>query len=250
MGLLARGGGEEDEERGEFSIAGMDQLDGGAPTETEYVLDEWSEDDRVVLRERLETLGVPHRWEGPALVVAAADEAWTERVMDQVEADLDDARAQEAAGTVGYDLTEWDDDSCKKLMDLLEVDAIPYQLDGDELFVDGADEDRVDELITAVLDPDAVVPAAEGGFDVMSELFVATDVLSHDPDDRAGTRSLLAATQQAVVQGPPYGMEPVWWDGVVKQAQGLAATLGADPLDPEVVVEQATVLRDHLRPFI
>lgn len=250
MGLLARGGGEEDEERGEFSIAGLDGFDGGAPTETEYVLDEWSEDDRVVLRERLETLGVPHRWEGPALVIAAADEAWAERVMDQVEADLDDARAHEAAGTVGYDLTEWDDESCKQLMDLLEADGIPYQLDGDELFVDSADEERADELVNAVLDPGAVVPPAEGGGDVMSELFVAADVLTHDPDDRAGTRALRAAADQAVAQGPPYGMEAEWWDDVVEQAQGISSALAAEPADPEVVAELATALRDHLRPYI
>lgn len=250
MGLLARGGGEEDEERGDVSIAGLDGLDGGAPSETEYVLDEWSDDDRVLLRERLETLGVPHRWEGPTLVVAAADEAWTERVMDQVEADLDDARAEDAAGTVGYDLTDWDDDSCKKLMDLLEVDSIPYQIDGDELFVDAANEERADELVTAVLDPDAAILPAEGGFDVMSEMFVGSDRLAHDPSDHAGKRSLLAAAPVALAQGAPYGLEPAWWDGVVAQAQAIADLLEAEAADEDQIADLSVALRDTLRPFI
>ena len=250
MGLLARGGGEEDEERGDLSIAGLDGLDGGAPSETEYVLDEWSDDDRVLLRERLETLGVPHRWEGPTLVVAAADEAWTERVMDQVEADLDDARAEEAAGTVGYDLTDWDDDSCKRLMDLLEVDSIPYQIDGDELFVDAANEERADELVTAVLDPDAAILPAEGGFDVMSEMFVGSDRLAHDPSDHAGKRSLVAAAPEALAQGAPYGLDSAWWDGVVEQAQAIAALLETEAADEDQIADLSVALRDTLRPFI
>lgn len=250
MGLLARGGGEEDEERGEVSIAGLDGLDGGAPTETEYVLDEWTDDDRILLKERLETLGVPHRWEGPTLVVAAADEAWTERVMDQVEADLDVVRTEELAGTVGYDLTEWDDDSCKMLMDLLQTDAIPYQLDGDEVFVDAVHEERVDELVTAVLDPDAVILPADGGFDVMSELFVASDRLAHDPSDNAGKRSILPAAQQAKAQGSPYGIDAAWWDGVVEQANALAGLLEAYGADEDEIAERSAALRDTLRPFI
>ena len=250
MGLLARGGGEQDEERGDISIAGLDGLDGGAPAETEYVLDEWSEVDRIVLRERLETLGVPHRWEGPTLVVAASDEAWAERVMDQVESDLDDARVEQVAGAVAYDLTEWDDESCKRLMDLLEVDAIPYQLDGDELFVDAADEERTDELVTAVVDPEAVVPSAEGGFDVMSELFVASDRLVRDPDDQGGRRSLTTAADQATAQGPPYGMDVAWWNSVAEQAEAIVALLVVDVPDVDQVAERSAALRDALRPYI
>ena len=233
-----------------MSIAGLDGLDGGAPSETEYVLDEWSGDDRIVLRERLETLGVPHRWEGPTLVVAAADEAWTERVMDQVEADLDDARTEEAAGTVGYDLTDWDDDSCKRLMDLLEVDTIPYQIEGDELFVDAANEERADELVTAVIDPNAVILPAEGGFDVMSEMFVGSDRLARDPSDHAGKRSLVAAAPLALAQGAPYGLEPAWWEGVVDQAQAIAVLLETEAADEDQIADLSVALRDTLRPFV
>ncbi|MEO7428329.1 MAG: hypothetical protein ABIY48_03000, partial [Acidimicrobiales bacterium] len=87
MGVLTERS-EDDEERGEISIAGLDGLDGGAPEEVVYDLDDWNDRDRAMLRDRLETLGVPHRWEELSLVVAAANEAWVERIMDQVEDDL------------------------------------------------------------------------------------------------------------------------------------------------------------------
>lgn len=250
MGLLARGGGEEDEERGEVSIAGMGEMGGGPPSETEYVLDEWSEQDRHILRERMETLGVPHRWEGATVVVASADDAWTERVMDQVEADLDDAEAEVASGTVGYDLTEWDDDSCKQLMDFLEAEGISYQLDENELFVDVMHEERTDELVTVVLDPLAIVLPADGGIDVMSELFVAADRLANDPSDQAGRKALPVAVRQAVVQGAPYGMDAPWWKGVVTQAQAVVALMETPEADEDEVAALAGALRDHLRPVI
>ena len=60
-----------------------------------YELDEWTERARTVLRERLETLGVPHRWEdGSTLLIATPDEAWVERLGDLLRGQLgDDLRA-------------------------------------------------------------------------------------------------------------------------------------------------------------
>ena len=59
------------------------------------------------------TLGAPHTWEGTTLVVAEEDEAWVERIMDQVDEELatapDEAEDEEQ---VAYDLSEWDDDAC------------------------------------------------------------------------------------------------------------------------------------------
>ena len=41
-----------------------------------------------MLAERLVTLGVPHSWEDTTLVIAVTDEAWVERIMDQVDEEL------------------------------------------------------------------------------------------------------------------------------------------------------------------
>jgi hypothetical protein len=99
MGVLQQRG-DDDDEHAEITIAGLDDLDGGSTDELLYELDEWSDHDRAVLRDRLETLMVPHRWEDTTLVVAPGDEAWVERVMDQVEEDL-------ATGPDGEDTSRW-----------------------------------------------------------------------------------------------------------------------------------------------
>ena len=187
MGLLTPRG-EEDDEQGDLTIAGLD-LGGDGDDEITYDLDEWSEADRAVLRDRLETLGAPHTWEGTTLVVDSADEAWVERIMDQIDEELSAPPEDEVDDEqIAYDLTDWDDDSCVSLMETLATEAIPYALDGDELFVASEDEARVDEIVGALTTPGATLTlGGPASFEAMSELFVAADVLSKDPDDRHAT---------------------------------------------------------------
>lgn len=249
MGLLSERG-EDDDERGEISIAGLDGLDGGSPDEVVYDLDEWSDRDRGVLRERLETLGVPHRWEDLSLVVAASDEAWVERVMDQVEDDLSVSLDPEVE-QVAYDLSGWDPTSRERLFGVLDDEAVPYGIDGEELFVHEIDEARVDEMIDAVVQPpDAADDSPVATGDVMGELFVAADRLVHDPADHEGTLSLIDAMRAAGRGAVPYGMDKVWWDGVLGRADQLVALLDSADPDEGAIVAAATDLRDGLRPYV
>ena len=250
MGLLTPRGDDEGEP-GEVSIAGMDHLDGGSTDEIIFELDEWSEHDRTILRDRLETLGAPHTWEGSTLVVAAADEAWVERIMDQVDEDLSTAPDEDDDEQVAYDLTDWDDDSCIQLLDALSAEEIPYGLDGDELLVASSDEARVDEMIDVITTPGATLRlGGPASFEAMSELFVAADVLSKDPTDNGATSSLVAGARAAAQSTAPYGMEPAWWDGVVARAGALADLVaGLDP-DHDQIADLASALRNELRPVI
>lgn len=251
MGLLTERS-EDDEERGDISIAGLDGLDGGADEETVFELDEWSDGDRALLRDRLETLGVPHGWEGHTLVVAATDEAWVERVMDQVDEALSNPAADAAAESpqIAYDLSGWDADHRERLYGALQDDAVPYDVDGDEVFVPEIDEQRVDEMIDAVLRPGAPPSVAvAAGPEVMGDLFVAADRLVHDPTDHDGTLSLIAALRAAGESAPPYGMDKVWWDGVLGRADALVALLDTAD-DDEVKIDAAIELRDALRPYV
>lgn len=249
MGLLSERS-EDDEEKGEISIAGLEGLDIGAPEEMLYDLDDWSDRDRGVLRERLETLGVPHRWEELTLVVAADDEAWVERVMDQVEDDLSVSLDPDIV-QVAYNLTEWDVPSREHLFDVLDDEAVPFGVDGDELFVHEIDEQRVDEMIDAIVHPREEPQGEEqGGPEMMGELFVAADRLVHDPIDHLGTLSLIDALRVADPAKPPYGMDKVWWDGVLGHAGELIALLDTPSPDQDAVVEQASALREALRPFV
>lgn len=248
MGVLTQRS-EDDEGRGEIRIAGLDGLDVGTPDELVYELDDWADRDRLVLRDRLETLGVPHRWDGQTLVVAAANEAWVERVMDQVEDDLgvlDDQQEQMA-----YDLAGWDDVNREQLFDLLDAERIAFAMDGDELFVSEMDEQRVDEVVDSIIGPDhGAAPATLAGPEVMGEIFIAADRLSHDPLDREGALSLVASARATAGSNPPYGMDKVWWDGVLANADRLLILLDIDEPDEDAVADAATALRDVLRPYV
>jgi len=250
MGLLTPQG-EEDDEQGDISIAGLDHLDGDGDDEVTYELDEWSEADRTVLRDRLTTLGCPHSWEGTTLVVASSDEAWVERIMDQVDEDLSTEDEADEEEQVAYDLTDWDDESCVSLLDALATEEIPYGLDGDELVVASDDEARVDEIVAALTTPGATLTlGGPSSFEAMSELFVAADELSHDPDDGSATAALVEGARAAAASSAPYGMDAAWWDGVVARAGALADEIESPNPDHELVTDLAAALRNELRPVI
>ena len=105
---------DDDDEPGGMQLSGLEHLDGPDDTDDEitFDLDEWSTADRQLLAERLLTLGAPHQWEGTTLVVAEDDEAWVERIMDQVDEELATGGVDdEDEEQVAYDLSEWDDDA-------------------------------------------------------------------------------------------------------------------------------------------
>jgi hypothetical protein len=80
---------------GEVFEEGPEAEDGVPPasaegTELEFDLDEWTDEDRALVSERLDTADVPHRWESETvLVVAARDEALVEAVLDEIEQEVE-----------------------------------------------------------------------------------------------------------------------------------------------------------------
>lgn len=247
MGLLSKRS-EDDGEKGDIVLAGLEDLDADRPDELVYELDEWSETDRGALRARLESLAVPHRWEGASLVVSADDEAWVERVMDQVEEDLETA-LDEDVEKVAYDLSTWDAASIELLVESLVDEAVPHGFEGAELFVHEIDEQRVDELVSAVVSPGSE-PGPGATADVMGALFIGADRLVHDPADRAAVSSLREAIEQAAAAPAPYGMDRLWWDGVQAQAVELVAIVEGYSPDDEAIAARASTLRDALRPYV
>lgn len=248
MGLISRRGEHDEDQVDQLSIAGLDSLD-GKPDDIVYELDDWSGRGRALLRERLDTLGVPHTWEGDTtLVVSAPDEAWVERIMDQVEEDMSQELDPDVSH-VAYDLTGWDDQNRGLLLDALEDEAVPYGVDGDELLVHEIDEQRVDEMVDALLRPDAAPAPSADASEIMGELFVAADRLVHDPGDHEGAQEL-AASNAHFGGPPPYGMDQRWWDDVGAQARALAALIDVGQRDDTAVVAAAEGLRDTLRPYV
>lgn len=254
MGLFTPRGDEDDEEQGGVQLSGMEHLDGPGDGDGEitFELDDWSPADRQLLAERLVTLGAPHTWEDTTLVIAEADEAWVERIMDQIDDELSTPSDPDAAAEqVAYDLSEWDDESCLALLDALSADTIPYGLDGDELYIAADDEKRVDEIVGALTTPGATITVGgPASFEAMSELFIAADELSNDPDDKGATRAIVEGARAAAGASAPYGTDAGWWDGVVARAGALADLVETPNADPEHIVELATGIRTELRPYI
>ena len=89
---------------------------------------------------------------------------------------------------VGYDLADWGDEERHQLASALVAETIASRWEALELVVRDADADRVEELIDEIDNPDALDPEeddADGGAEVLSALYVAADVLQHDPASAA-----------------------------------------------------------------
>ena len=248
MGLLSSRS-EDDDEHAEITLSGLDHLDGSGD-EIVFPLDDWSQRGRDLARERFDTLGVPHRWEEQTIVVAASDEAWAERILDQIEDDLATSLDPDAP-QVAYDLEGWAPLERDRLFAALDDEAVPFEVDDDELFVHEIDEVRVDELVAAIVSPEAEVElGTEARQDLMGELFVAADRLVHDPTESEGALQLVDARREAEGTTAPYGMDKVWWERVLEQVADLTALLDVEDLDGDAVVEQASTLRETLRPYV
>ena len=168
------------------------------------------------------------------------------------------------AEQVSYDLSDWDDDRRGELAQALDSAGIEHAWDEHgELVVLDTDEDRVDAIVDAIEYPDQLevdeeselqaeeALAAEGHDpqDVLSELFVASDRLMHDPLDHEGVLSLVDAARMAESLPLPYGFAPAVWNDLVIQVKRLQSSLEGE-VDDDSVIEQATALRESLRNFV
>jgi hypothetical protein len=251
MGLVSKQ--PDDEESLEHvTITGFGPLDDDRPGEVRIDLGSWADDARGALDERMHLLQAPHGWDGSTLVIEDRNEAWIQRIIEQV----GDDRAIELTGDeeqIAYDLSGWDDANRAALKTRLQDDMIPYGIEGDELVVNEIDEVRVDEAIDAVLEPDsAPVADGEARTEVMGELFVAADRLIHDPSDPDGRKAIDAGAEEAATHAPPYGMDRAWWRGLGDQLRAFSSLLAVSAsLDTDqAVVDAATALRDELRQYV
>ena len=163
---------------------------------------------------------------------------------------MDDEEVEE----VGYDLEDWLPDQQAELVSRLADEGIPNRWEGAEIVVAEHHADRVEEIIDEIDHPDAI-PAEdddgtdEDGGELLGALFVAADVLAHDPSDPNGVRDLLDLAERADVDGVPYGLDVAIWDAIRRMANELADLLG-ESADEEAVVAAARRLRDSLRDMV
>jgi hypothetical protein len=267
--------------------------EGGSGDSLAYDLDDWSELERQAIADRLREAGVPHGWEDARLLIAAVDEAMVENVLDIVEGDADVPGTEPLDADrdkIAYDTSELDDEVVDRIVESLGEAGVAFQWgDGqiEEMYVYADDEEAVDAVFEAAQYPDELPAeddeqvAGAATADLLGEVFVAADRLSHDVDDVNGTASLLEVAVTIDELAPPYGMGARDWErvcaGVGELSDLLVADVDADLeadldadrdsatgpagdapvgdlVDPEVHDEKvrasARDLRSVLRPFV
>ncbi|MBV9950377.1 MAG: hypothetical protein JO291_00390, partial [Acidimicrobiia bacterium] len=235
-----------------------------------YEFEEWDNQSRVLLDQLLSGESIVHVWEGATLVVRADDEERVDELVEQVEVSnqptLDPDKEQ-----VVFELEEWPDEKRTALTESLDEADIPFGFDeNDDLVVLEDDEERVEAVLDQVdynfsLDANEVSSDAEEGDDaaggedgddglaaqeVMSELFVTSDILKSDPDDSGAILRFTEAAGTVAGLSLPYGFAPGSWEEIVTLTGQLRALLDDADSEDEAVVDAAKGLRGVLRQYV
>jgi hypothetical protein len=233
-----------------------------------YEFEEWDNQSRVLLDQLLGGESIIHVWEGATLVVRAEDEERVDELVEQVEVTnqptLDPDKEQ-----VVFELEDWPDEKRTALSESLEEAQIPFGFDeNDDLVVLEDDEERVEAVLDQVdynFSLDAGEVAGDGGDEgptdggdddglaaqeVMSELFVASDKLMHDPDDSGAVLRFTEAAGTVAALPLPYGFAPGSWEEIVTLSGELRSLLDQADSEDEAVIEAAKAVRGVLRQYV
>lgn len=238
----------------------------GVGEQIAYEFAEWDNGSRVLLDQLLTGQGIMHVWEATSLVIRTGDEAAVDDLIEQVEVSnqptLDPERSQ-----VVYELSDWPDEKRAALVESLAEADIPLGFDeNDDLVVHEDDEERVEAMLdqvdfnfslaaedVAADAEEAVADDGEDGLaaqDTLSELFLSSDRLMHDPEDHEGVLSLADAARLVETMKVPYGFAPGVWKDIVERSTGLRDMLEASTSDDDAVMAAATELRTLLRQYV
>jgi hypothetical protein len=236
-----------------------------------YDLDELATSDRFDLDRRLAEAGIAHAWDAESLIVREADEKVVDALVDEV---ADAAGLGGDQGVVGYELGDWPESRRDELSSVLESAEIAFEWEDEtnDLVVNVDDADRVEAIIDSLEYPDQLPVDADevaGGGDgtegrgaggagvddglaaqeAMSELFVASDRLMHDPEDHEGVLAAVDAARWAEALALPFGFTPAVWNDLVGQAKALRLALEGEADDQEIM-DRASTLRSLLRQYV
>jgi hypothetical protein len=166
---------------------------------------------------------------------------------------IDEDQAHDDQAEAGYDLSDWDHDLRGELAERLVTAGVAHRWEGDEVVVAEADAGATEEIIDSLEPDDGVAAGVEDGDDgddgagVLSVLYVAADVLQHDPDDNGAVLDLLGLVE-AGRPVPPYGLDIAEWETIWARAERLAVLLGGE--DEGDAQEAARHLREAVRDLV
>lgn len=179
-------------------------------------------------------------------------------VLDPVDGRPEEAGAVEAPAwpegdeEIAYDLDDWDAADRDVLSAGLSAERVPHEWHGDEVVVPERFADVAEELIDAIDHPDALDEDDEdddGGAEVLSALYVASDVLHGDPGASGAVIEVIELAPGVQERPAPYGVDGRTWSAVQQATATLAALLDADG-DADEVVPAAGALRAVLKTLV
>ncbi len=236
----------EDEEAADELIDRFDEedfLEADVP-QLSYEVADLTDAQRAELVDLLTTAQIEFAWdEHGELVVLEHDEERVDAFLDAVTgegasaaegATLGDATATAARGTGN----EADDEGTGGD----DLDRDPNAIDDDE---DDRDSDSDSAAVAARLYDDEEEDAPE----LLGRIFVAADRLLHDPNDHRGVLDCLEYVARVRRLALPFGFNPPVWADLVAQCSGLAVAI-EDNAEDEDIIEQATLVRNLLHPYI
>jgi hypothetical protein len=147
---------------------------------------------------------------------------------------------------VGYDLSDWSADERAQLSAALLEERVVWRWEDDVVVVRPAEAliDEIDQVEALGEEVDA-----DAGADLLSALYVSSDVLQHDPDANAAIVELLDAAELAADLGPPYGLDRDVWKAIQLRTDALAELLGTQA-EGDDVMAAARSLREAVRPLV
>jgi hypothetical protein len=248
-------------------------------TRVYYDLSAWTFDQQAELAAAMADAEVPHAWEDTELMVPEDSEQAADLVIAEVEARLGIESTQSVGEvlepgegpqpialvadtpTTEYDLDEWPVADRQALTHALTGASIPFNWDGNVLLVGTGDEAIVEELLDDIergeyvdidaSDNESGETAEQPSSEVLTTFFLAGERLRRDPLDADGLEQLLAATDVAEPEVPPFGVQPRLWQQTCDLADQLAdALVEGDEPDLDAAMAAAEALHDLLRPHV
>jgi len=158
---------------------------------------------------------------------------------------------------VVYELGDWGDPQITRLAEALGAVQISFEFDEEgDLVVLAIDEERVEDLLDSLDDPDALQADMQGEFegvdaqDALSDLFIAADRLRKHARDHEGVLGLVGAASKVEAMTVPFGFAPAVWHDIAGQATRLKEILETDSETDDQIEEHAGELRDLLRSYV
>lgn len=223
--------------------------------QVEFELADWGARERQLLDGELASARVRRAWEASTLVVRASDADVVDDLIDYIEERIALDLSPDVEPVI-YEVGDWPPGLEERFLELVIEHRIPHLRGYREITVGVDDEERVDELVdqvTAAWEDEQPTEHELDGPDaqeVLSELFVSSDRLLHDPSDRPATVRFDDAAESALAMTLPFGFDEAGWGAITDLVVVLRDTLGETDSTDDEVVDAATALRAHIRPLV